>query len=238
MSLLDSALAFAGSGISVFPLSPGTKIPLKGSHGCLDSTTDPTRIRDWWENQPEANIAIATGAPSGLIVVDLDGLAAKASVEGRSLPRTPHAKTPRGFHIYLRGSSNTVPSRVAVLPGVDIRAAGGYVVAPPSQVNSWAYTWLASPFDTPLADPPEWLSELLQAPAMPGLPFAVSEQIPEGERRYTLWRLARSLKAKGLAQESIAAAIRSENQLKCDPPLDDAELRRTLGDAWERPDRR
>jgi len=169
MSFLDAALAFAGSGISVFPLSPDTKIPLKGSHGCLDSTTDQARIREWWQDEPDANIGIATGQPSGLIVVDLDGPAAKASVEGKSLPRTPHAKTPRGFHIYLRGSSDVVPSRVAVLPGIDIRAAGGYVVAPPSRVNSREYAWLASPCDTPLADPPEWLAELLQAPAtMPG----------------------------------------------------------------------
>ena len=40
-------------------------------------------------------------------------------------------------------------------PGLDVKAAGGYVVAPPSVgPNGRAYEWIISPEDEELADPP------------------------------------------------------------------------------------
>ena len=77
-TLLDSALAWAQT-YPVFPLAPGSKVPLAGSHGFYDATTDEARIRQWFA----ANFGIRTGKESGIFVVDLD----------RNVPRTVDKRT-------------------------------------------------------------------------------------------------------------------------------------------------
>src|SRR5436309_6082569 len=70
--MLARALEYAQRGWHVFPLAPGTKKPIKGSNGFKDATTSASRIRDWWRESPDANVAIATGTVSGVFVVDAD----------------------------------------------------------------------------------------------------------------------------------------------------------------------
>lgn len=79
--LLDAALAYAAHGWPVFPCHTPTtdrracsrvgKHP-RTQHGLQDATTDEMTIRRWWQQWPQANIAIATGAVSNLIVLDED----------------------------------------------------------------------------------------------------------------------------------------------------------------------
>src|SRR5262245_10963742 len=68
--LLRSALEFAQLGLSVFPLRPATKEPFKGI-GVYQSSTDPAQIRDGWQQDPNANVAIAAGQ-SNLLILDFD----------------------------------------------------------------------------------------------------------------------------------------------------------------------
>src|SRR6266478_8982211 len=90
-SLLDSALSYAKRGWHVFPIHWPTngkcscnnpncenqaKHPLTQS-GFKNATTDPKIISEWWAKWPSANIGIATGAVSGIVVVDIDSLEAK-----------------------------------------------------------------------------------------------------------------------------------------------------------------
>src|SRR5262245_17069661 len=42
------------------------------AHGVKDATTDPATITAWWQQWPDANVAIATGAVSGLVIIDVD----------------------------------------------------------------------------------------------------------------------------------------------------------------------
>lgn len=140
--LLASALWYASVGLHIFPLRPCRKIPLAGSHGCKDGTTDEQQIRDWWTNTPEANIGIATGHL--VDVIDIDGPAGVKSWAGmKSLPPIiGKVDTPRlgGTHLYVAaiGDGNSA----GIFPGIDYRGIGGYVVAPPS-INSEGvtYTW-------------------------------------------------------------------------------------------------
>jgi hypothetical protein len=37
-----------------------------------DATFDPKQIKAWWEKWPQANIGVATGAKSGIVVIDVD----------------------------------------------------------------------------------------------------------------------------------------------------------------------
>lgn len=148
--LVAAALWYAEHGLAVFPLQPGAKIPLRGSRGCHDATTDPDQIRDWWATTPEANIGLATG---GLVdVVDVDGAAgqkSRAELWETTFEQIDHdclAKvlTPRpgGMHLYVPavGGGN----KAGIAPSVDIRGRGGYVVAPPSRTEVGTYRFLGT----------------------------------------------------------------------------------------------
>ena len=76
-------------------------------NGVKDATTDRTIIKAWWNRWPDANIGIATGRPSGIFVLDVDGNVGKASLkelqaEHGRLPKTVTVRTGKGRHRYFR----------------------------------------------------------------------------------------------------------------------------------------
>ncbi|MER3407680.1 MAG: DNA primase, partial [Nitrososphaera sp.] len=110
-----------------------------------------------------------TGAVSGLVVLDVDG----NDDVGRPFPDTPTARTRSGHHWYFAHPGGQVPNAVRLLPGLDVRGDGGYVVAPPSEHPSGQrYTWVEgrSPWNLPPAPLPDWLRELLSDRAAPDIP--------------------------------------------------------------------
>lgn len=162
VGLLAAALWYAEQGLRVFPLQqhdavevdprtgeiePAPKRPYRGSRGFLDATTDAQTIRDWWCEKPESNIGIATGHL--VDVIDIDGpVGVKSYVQllDDLPPVLGKVSTPRpgGTHLYVPA----VPgrrNRAKLLPGIDYRGTGGYVVAPPSRVSvgdyHGTYTW-------------------------------------------------------------------------------------------------
>lgn len=146
VSLHAAALWYAEQGIPVFPLTPGTKIPLKGSGGCLDATTDPDHIDAWWAGNPNANIGIATGYL--VDVVDVDGHKGQVSraqnwpmFDGLHTLGVISTPRPGGMHLYVPRKEG-ISNGAGLLPGVDYRGLGGYVVAPPSRNEQGTYTWL------------------------------------------------------------------------------------------------
>ena len=68
--LLKAALIYAAAGLSVFPLNPRTKKPAT-KRGFYDATTNPETIRRFWR-VTDRNIGIATGAMSGIWILDID----------------------------------------------------------------------------------------------------------------------------------------------------------------------
>ena len=70
--LMDAALRYASRGWSVFPCHPRSKVPAT-RNGLHAGTTDISAVRGHWRSMPDANVAIRTGAPSGLVVLDMDG---------------------------------------------------------------------------------------------------------------------------------------------------------------------
>ncbi len=128
--LLKAALEYASRGWYVFPLIPKTKKPLT-PRGFKDASNDATQIQKWWSHHSTANIGIATGEKSGIMVVDVDG---EYPSDWPPMPATCTVKTQKGFHYYLKypkGENVKCRTRVGG-HNVDIRANGGYVVAPPS----------------------------------------------------------------------------------------------------------
>jgi hypothetical protein len=111
-------------------------------HGFYAATRDPRTIRRMFAACPFGLLAIRTGAPSGLVVVDVDpangGAASLAGLVALGLtPPTRFVRTGSGgLHLYYRhpGAHTRIPNSAGLLsPGVDVRADGGYVVAPPSR---------------------------------------------------------------------------------------------------------
>ena len=136
--MLRTALALAARGMAVFPCRERAKQPAT-EHGLKDATTDPEIIKQWWQQEPQFNLAIATGAASGIFVVDIDGLDAEAELrrletEHGELPATVEVVTPRpGRHLYFRMPGAPLRNSASkIAPGIDVRAAGGFVVCPPS----------------------------------------------------------------------------------------------------------
>jgi putative DNA primase/helicase len=118
-------------------------------HGVKDATTDKAVIKKWWEQWPEANIGIATGLSSNIIVFDFDfpkeGRKSFKEIQrknGGSF-KTPMVKTGNGIHLYFKHPGVEIRNRAGILPGWDVRADGGYVVAPPSlHANGKRYKWI------------------------------------------------------------------------------------------------
>jgi hypothetical protein len=238
---LTAALDYLARGWTPMPIRG--KLPLVEWKPFQDTPPLESKLREWWAHWPDADVGLVTGARSGLMVLDLDGAQGTDAVvarAGSSMPRTPTARTGRGAHLYFKHPGGVVGNRAGLLPHVDVRGDGGFVVAPPSvHSNGRRYAWHIPP-DTPLANAPGWLlDEILREPVAAPAPvagFTVPDEIPEGKRHDTLWRMARSLRRKGLGQEAIVAAVRVENAQKCRPPLPEPEVTDLLGDAWVAPD--
>lgn len=165
MIFRDYAADYAKAGFAVFPLSPGAKIPFKGSHGENDATTDLAEVTRMAEGVPNANIGIAVGT-SGLFVVDEDprngGDATLAALP--PLPETLTSNTGGGGRQYFfkRPESLADVTCTSIGPGIDIKGVcSGYVVAPPSiHPSGRAYEWANT---LPIAEPPEWLVQKILA---------------------------------------------------------------------------
>jgi len=168
---------------------------------------------------------------------------------GTDAPDTTTNLTPStgGEHeLYRLPAGVSVPSsstKRPFLPGVDVKSTGGYIVLPPSVISEQyaaetdctpgEYTWELSshPLDAPPAMCPDALVELLQERLGTNRDngrhqerYHAPDVIPEGQRNDELFRMACSLRARGLSETGILAAITAENAARCRPPLPDAEL--------------
>jgi hypothetical protein len=249
-NLLAMALSYVSRGWPIFPLAPGQKTPVT-KHGHLDATIDQSEITLWWSRCPKANIGLVTGKQSGIVVLDVDprhggdeSLRTLQKEYGH-LPETVMAFTGGGgVHYLFKYPDNTeIGSSAGVVGvGLDVKADRGYVVAPPSlHQNGRTYIWddVHHPDSIPLAQIPNWLLARMQTKPVKGpiKLFVAPEKILGGQRNSTLYREARSLRAKGLSPQAIAAAIRKENEIKCSPPLDPKEVETIIRQATTQLDR-
>lgn len=150
-ALKEAAMWYADAlGLPVFPLAPGQKRPAT-AHGFHDATTDLTQIETWWKATPAANI----GAPTGILfdAFDIDGpegmiaLGDYMDQAGQFPPILALSLTPRGRHYLVPATERG--NTTGLLPKVDYRSVGGYVVLPPSRTAEGTYRW-----DMPLTPDP------------------------------------------------------------------------------------
>lgn len=171
-SLAGTAVALADRGWHVFPLTPGSKKPARGSSGQDAATCDVERVLEWWTETPDANIGVHC-RPSGLYVIDLDRHDPAADgVESWRRLASEHGHRPTamvrtaggGFHMYYRAPAGVELRNTAgkLAPGIDTRG-NGYVVAPPSVVERRQYVPVEPRL--PVAELPPWIVAALEPPA-------------------------------------------------------------------------
>jgi hypothetical protein len=259
---VDNALAYAARGWAVLPLhcvrdgrctcgSPACARPAKHPIGRLvprgvkDATTDQVTIRPWWAEFPDANVGIATGAVSGLVVLDVDprhrgddSLAALERQHGPLLQSVRAMTGGGGSHPYFSHPGGIVSNKVAIAPGLDVRGDGGYVVAPPSiHETGRRYEWDAgaSPGEAALQAPPAWLLTLISnGGSERRRADGITLEIREGERNRRLYELACGLRRHGLGERAIREALAAINRYHVVPPIEDDELGRIAASAARR----
>lgn len=254
--LLATALGYAASGWSVFPLVPGSKRPAVDQWETR-ATTDLERIHAAWSTG-RYGIGIACG-PSGLLVLDLDvpkpgripppqwrrpglndGLDVLAAVcedAGQRLPpATFTVATPSGGrHLYYRQPTgvqlrNTYGERGGLGWLVDTRGHGGYVAAPGTAIDGRAYTTVD---DAPVAELPHWLADRLTASTSPP-PSAGPVQLRTEHLTRYLDRAVRTevdhvrAAAAGGRNHALYIAAQNLGQLVAGGALDEATARAAL----------
>ena len=271
-ALLDAANAFARDGFRVLPChgivnehctcgsdrcgSAGKHPRLK--RGLHDASHDERQLQEWWRRWPNANIGLVT---DGTWVLDCDGdagLAALADLEYQHelLPQTWKVKTGTGEHIYFAKPDGVDVRCRTNVNGLklDVRAVGGYVLAPPSLHRlGQRYRWLTSPNDCELAAAPDWLLELVlgsttiaphQRPTRN--PSPSSPEVVERARRY-LSKLPPAISGnnghgatfgaalalvKGFElSEPDTMALLGEYSQRCEPPWSQRELKHKVESA-------
>ncbi len=202
-------------------------------HGVKDASSSQNDLRKWAEDDTY-NIGIATGKDGGLVVLDVDirngGDETLAKLEAKygKLPPTLTVKTGGGGkHYYFKYPEEVekIPSGAGVLgQGLDIKADGGYVVAPPSRhISGGVYEW--ENFNQPLAKLPTGLLDLILSKHSSHnghkkyKDILMGSVIQEGERNNTLTSFGGYLRGKGLDEEMITEILLAINIARCQPPL-------------------
>ena len=247
MSMLKHALSYAARGWRLFPVRG--KQPLIKDWPTL-AATDAEQLRQWWTDLTGATgIGLATGAESGVFVLDADDLESLQAFEAEiPLPDTLVARTGSGgLHIYFRHPGFLVRNSASKLrPGLDIRGDGGFVVLPPSQHASGnTYEWLT---DLPIAEAPEALLALIRArPSEPsistgaGVPVDLSVARAwlkthgpaiqgQGGDHHTFVACSQLLRNFALPEDQ-ALELLTEWNTQCQPPWTDADLSSKLRNA-------
>jgi hypothetical protein len=218
-------------------------------NGVLSATTDTLVIKDWWWRVPAANLGVST---EKLVVIDNDprhggneSLAALEREHGE-LPLTWCTLTGGGGEhiIYAAPNDVVIKSFVASLmkdpplgPGIDVRARGGYIVAPPSRhICGRPYAWSVDhhPADVQLARAPDWLVTRLTA-RRAGKGHDPAEWAADKAGMHSEYRNKRIaeiagklLRAVSLDPAFVATLVHDWNQCHCDPPLPEHEVQEVL----------
>ena len=235
-------------GLQVFPCGCNKKSPLT-TNGFKDASSDKQVINDWWDKHPDANIGLPTGKANNLVVVDVDvkndadGMASLKQLQdecGEFDTRVVHTPS-GGLHFYFKYPQDvhTIKNRTNMKPGIDIRADGGYVIAPGSSINGNYYEF--NDADKEITELPKKLLELLTSRRVGAnsnfdAEYKVSAGevmygVEQGSRNHSVFRLASKLRGDDVPREV------AENQIliashNCNPPLPESEALRCLDSAY------
>jgi len=215
----------------------------------------PEEIMQWWGRWPGAMIGIVTGAISGLFVIDCDTREGYEAIQ-KLLPDAllfPIVRTPRGgWHLYFlfpKGCNLTVGA--GVIPGVDFRGEGGYIIAPPSvNAEGKGYTWQAGVSLGEIA-PPELpdpiynifslykheVSENIDRPQVTPVTSNDLKLFNEGRRDNDLFHTANCL-IKGGCEANFTKHVLDTLARNSSPPFPENQIIEKINSAFKRANKR
>lgn len=171
--MLQDAKQLLAKGISVIPILGRSVQEEESFKRPAISSWKEYQIRrpsmeeiDGWFKFSRYNLGLVTGDISRVFCLDYDERHnGHISVQGKQFPKTWQDKSPNGGHYFFRLEPRMlIGNMVNLLPGVDIRGNGGYVIVAPSVgFNGTNYEWVNGPLRTTLAYPPSWLLELIKS---------------------------------------------------------------------------
>lgn len=146
-TLYRAAQTLIRSGQPVFPCKgkgEKAKAPMT-KNGLHDATLDVAQVKRWWSSHRDAAIGIPTGHVWDVLDVDvkrdedgrvhLPALMRLGLLNGcKRVVRTPSG----GWHLYFKAAPGLTNTANAYL-GLDVRSKGGYVLAPPSFIDTPDY---------------------------------------------------------------------------------------------------
>jgi hypothetical protein len=215
-------------GFSVIPSGAGElhKYPLVPWIPYQQRQPTDADLETWQQEFHPKLWGIVTGAISGLVAIDADTLEARSELEAEL--GKPHVITPRGGeHWYFQHPGHPVKTVAGILPGVDIRADGGFVnIVGTRPDGEYQILRLPTPDNLlPWAKLPERLVVAMNRSRPRAGGKVISEVIPEGQRNATLTSLAGTMRRRGMPQSAIEAALLEVNQAQCQPPMSEAEVK-------------
>ena len=215
-------------GLSVFPVSNETKIPLVKWDKLQDTLPTVDEVSEWFSVNGRS-VGVAMGPVSGLFLLDFDFTKYPESLkwyeDNKSrLPRTWSERTKSGgLHLYFKWNptlDTKQTNTTSVLgKGVDTKGYGGYSKMTPSD----GYSWINPPHLVSLAALPEWLSNQLadkgatkpdvgvKAPGLGSFMADLLGSLKEGNRNATFTRVAGSLRARGYEASDIFELLKGKS---------------------------
>lgn len=262
---MTGPLEYVARGWYVFPCyaivrgrcscAKGTDCESPGKHprthnGVKDASNSPDTVGAWLQRWPDSNWAVATGAASGIIVIDIDprkdGFTSIDNLEHERpdgpLPETLRSTTGgAGRHLFYEyPNGEQLPNRTNWMSGIDIKSNGGYVILPPSNhISGGVYHW------------DNWGGDIVPLPVdilfslRPGqgggstggdLPDtdSILQGVEEGARDDTLFRAAcRWRRQLGENGKSAAMLLALQAAAACDPPFPEEQARKCVDQAWK-----
>lgn len=218
-------------GFSIIPISPTTKKPLIKWKQYQQTRPTDEEMEAWWVQYPSAKLGIVTGKISNIAVVDIDTQEGYKAIEPYIPPTlpAPRVKTPSGGqHIYFRYPSKPVRNNARLIEGCDLRAEGGYVVAPPSQ----GYVWLDKKALKHFPVLPDDYLRVLSKSTEIDLQFD-RELFNKGTRDQDLFHVANCLLRGGMSLKNTLQIV-AILALNCNPPCSVEKAKMKVKSAWER----
>jgi Bifunctional DNA primase/polymerase, N-terminal/Primase C terminal 1 (PriCT-1) len=244
VTMFAAAMRLASKGLRVFPVKERQKEPAVAK-GCLAATIDSDVIASWWTADPDFNIGIACGPASGMFAIDIDGPdaeveIAKLEVLHGPLPATVEVITPRpGRHLYFAwpAGHDLRNSAGKLAPGIDVRGAGGYVLAPPSvHPSGRLYCWSVDSASS-FSEAPHWLLDKLTSKERIDTVSAnrdstwyalVRDGVHEGQRNESIAKLSGHLLRRRVHPNVVLELLQGWNAARCTPPLPERDVERIV----------
>jgi hypothetical protein len=225
-------------------------------NGLLSATIETGVVKHWFGYVvPQANLAVRTDK---LVVLDVDprhsGDESFVALEREhEIPLTWRSLTGGGGdHIIFACPDGVAISNVVAEqmkepplgPGIDVRARGGYIIAPPSRhISGRPYAWCVDhhPADVPIALAPDWLIERLTARGKASSPDgAPPEPIPSDVwaqltrqpiseyRDMAAAKIAGHFFRHNCNYQLVLGMLHAWNTAQCKPPLGYYELQEVV----------